>query len=39
MKKSKFLDFLKKQEEIKRKILLTFLTLNQNHMIEDYING
>src|SRR6266545_4518910 len=32
MKKSKFLDLLKGREEIKRKILLTFLTLNQNHM-------
>jgi len=36
MKKSKFLDLLKGREEIKRKILLTFLILNQDHVTEDY---
>ena len=36
MKKSKFLDFLKRWEEIKREILLTFSTLNQEHVTEDY---
>ncbi len=39
MKKSKFLDLLKGREEIERKILLTFLTLNQSYMTEDHING
>ncbi len=36
MKKSKFLDLLKGWEEIEREILLTFLTLNQNHVTEDH---
>src|SRR6266542_6996712 len=36
MKKSKFLDLLKGREEIEREILLTFLTLNQDHMTEDH---
>src|SRR6266498_3679369 len=36
MKKSKFLNLLKGQEEIEREILLTFLTLNQDHMMEDH---
>src|SRR6266542_1047891 len=38
MKKSKFLDLLKRREEIEREILLTFLTLNQDHVIEDHAN-
>ena len=38
MKKSKFLDLLKGREEIEKKILLTFLTLQQDHVIEDHIN-
>ncbi len=36
MKKSKFLDLLKGQEEIEREILLTFSTLNQDHVTEDH---
>src|SRR6266542_6044108 len=36
MKKLKFLDFLKGREEIEREILLTFSTVNQDHMTEDY---
>src|SRR6266545_8205138 len=36
MKKSKFLDLLKGRKEIKRKILLTFLTLTQDHVMENY---
>ena len=36
MKKSKFLDLLKGQEEIKREILLTFSTLNQDHVTKVY---
>src|SRR6266542_1880640 len=39
MKKSKFLDLLKGREEIERKILLTFLTLNQDHVTEDHADG
>src|SRR6266540_7281882 len=39
MKKSKFLDLLKGREEIEREILLTFLTLNQDHMTEDHVDG
>src|SRR6266542_3269326 len=39
MKKSKFLDLLKGREEIEREILLTFLTLNQDHVMEDHVNG
>src|SRR6266542_7109636 len=39
MKKSKFLDLLKEREEIEREILLTFLTLNQDHMEEDHVDG
>src|SRR6266545_998609 len=39
MKKLKFLDLLKGREEIERKILLTFLTLNQDHVMEDHTNG
>src|SRR6266540_3704287 len=35
MKKSKFLDLLKGREEIEREILLTFSTLNQDHVTED----
>ncbi len=38
MKKLKFVDFFKEWKEIKRKILLTFLILNQNHVIKDYVN-
>ncbi len=38
MKKSKFLDLLKGREEIEREILLTFSTLNQDHVTEDHIN-
>src|SRR6266542_5742493 len=36
MKKSKFLNLFKGQEKIERKILLTFLTLNQDHVTEDH---
>ncbi len=36
MKKSKFLDLLKGREEIEREILLTFSTLNQDHVIENH---
>src|SRR6266542_2011872 len=36
MKKLKFLDLLKGREEIEREILLTFSTLNQDHLTEDY---
>ncbi len=36
MKKLKFLDLLKGREEIEREILLTFSTLNQDHVTEDY---
>ncbi len=36
MKKSKFLDLLKGREEIEREILLTFLTINQDHVTEDH---
>src|SRR6266511_3679338 len=36
MKKSKFLDLLKGREEIEREILLTFSTLNQDHVTEDH---
>src|SRR6266498_2658575 len=39
MKKSKFLDLLKGREEIEREILLTFSTLNQDHVTEDYADG
>src|SRR6266540_865770 len=39
MKKSKFLDLLKKREEIERKILLIFSTLNQDHVMEDHTDG
>src|SRR6266540_189356 len=39
MKKSKFLDLLKEREEIKREILLTFSTLNQDYVTEDHANG
>ncbi len=39
MKKSKFLDLLKGWEEIKREILLTFSTLNQDYVIEDHADG
>ena len=39
MKKSKFLDLLKGQEEIEKEILLTFSTLNQDHVTEDYADG
>src|SRR6266540_3633580 len=39
MKKSKFLDLLKGREEIEREILLTFSTLNQNHVTKDYADG
>ncbi len=39
MKKSKFLDLLKGREEIERKILLTFSTLNQDHVTEDHADG
>ncbi len=38
MKKLKFLNLLKRREKIKRKILLTFSNLDQNHMTEDYVN-
>src|SRR6266542_1057920 len=38
MKKSKFLDLLKGQEEIEREILLTFSTLNQDHVTKDHAN-
>src|SRR6266498_4906534 len=38
MKKSKFLDLLKGREEIKREILLTFSTLNQDYVMEDHAN-
>ncbi len=36
MKKLKFLDLFKGWEEIKRKILLIFLTLYQDHITKDY---
>ena len=36
IKKSKFLDLLKRREEIEREILLTFSTLSQDHMTEDH---
>src|SRR6266540_5172061 len=36
MKKMKFLDLLKGREEIEREILLTFSTLNQDHVTEDH---
>ena len=36
MKKLKFLDLLKGREEIEREILLTFLTINQDHVTEDH---
>src|SRR6266508_3892480 len=39
MKKSKFLDLLKGREEIEREILLTFLTINQDHVTEDHVDG
>src|SRR6266540_3001263 len=39
MKKSKFLDLLKGREEIEREILLTFSTLNQDHVTEDHADG
>ena len=38
MKKLKFLDLLKGREKIEREILLTFLTLNQDHVMEDHDN-
>src|SRR6266542_1204033 len=38
MKKTKFLDLLKGREEIEREILLTFLTVNQDHVMEDRIS-
>ena len=39
MKKSKFLDLLKGREKIEREILLTFSTLNQDHVTEDHADG
>src|SRR6266498_2328606 len=39
MKKLKFLDLLKGREEIEREILLTFSTLNQDHVMEDHADG
>src|SRR6266540_6056179 len=39
MKKSKFLDLLKGREEIEKEILLTFSTLNQDHITEDHADG
>src|SRR6266511_469552 len=39
MKKSKFLDLLKGRKKIERKILLTFSTLNQDHVTEDHADG
>ncbi len=39
MKKSKFLDLLKGWKEIEREILLTFSTLNQDHMMKDHVDG
>jgi len=39
MKKSKFLDLLKGREEIERKILLIFSTLNQDYVMEDHVDG
>ena len=39
MKKSKFLNLFKGQEEIEREILLTFSTLNQDHVTEDHADG
>ncbi len=39
IKKSKFLDLLKGREEIEREILLTFLTLNQDYVMEDHADG
>src|SRR6266498_111790 len=39
MKKLKFLDLLKGRKEIEREILLTFSTLNQDHMTEDHADG
>ena len=39
IKKLKFLDLLKGREEIEREILLTFLTLNQDHVTEDHADG
>src|SRR6266540_4774340 len=39
MKKSKFLELLKGREEIEREILLTFSTLNQDHVTEDHADG
>src|SRR6266540_6601177 len=38
MKKSKFLDLLKGRKEIEREILLTFSTINQDHVTEDYVD-
>ncbi len=32
------MDLLKEREEIEREILLTFLTLNQDHVTEDHID-
>ncbi len=39
MKKSKFLDLLKRREEIEREILLTFSTLNKDHVMKDHVDG
>ncbi len=39
MKKSKFLDLFKGQEEIEREILLIFLMLNQDHVTENHADG
>src|SRR6266511_492000 len=39
IKKLKFLNLLKGREEIKREILLTFSTLNQDHVTEDHADG
>ncbi len=39
MKKSKFSDLLKGREEIEREILLTFSTINQDHVMEDHTDG
>src|SRR6266498_321309 len=39
MKKSKFLDLLQRREEIEREILLTFSTLNKDHVMKDHVDG
>ncbi len=33
------MDLLKRREEIEREILLTFSTLNQDHVTEDHVDG